>query len=115
MARANVDLPQPDSPTTPKVSPSYRRTLTPSTAFKVTGLVHGHADFGVMLKWTLRSLTSSNNFFSTLILSKPPNQKNTHVDDCYQTAARSELLAYSDPSRDGSVLDKDSRQANAAS
>jgi hypothetical protein len=33
MHRAIVDLPQPDSPTTPRVSPSRTVKLTPSTAF----------------------------------------------------------------------------------
>ena len=33
MQRAIVDLPQPDSPTTPSVSPLLTLKLTPSTAF----------------------------------------------------------------------------------
>ena len=33
MQRASVDLPQPDSPTMPSVSPSRTLRLTPSTAF----------------------------------------------------------------------------------
>src|SRR5215470_3329642 len=33
MVRPKVDLPQPDSPTTPRVSPSSTLRLTPSTAF----------------------------------------------------------------------------------
>ena len=33
MQRASVDLPQPDSPTMPSVSPSRTEKLTPSTAF----------------------------------------------------------------------------------
>ena len=32
MQRAIVDLPQPDSPTTPSVSPAFTVKLTPSTA-----------------------------------------------------------------------------------
>ena len=32
MQRAIVDLPQPDSPTTPSVSPAFSEKLTPSTA-----------------------------------------------------------------------------------
>ena len=32
MQRANVDLPQPDSPTIPSVSPDLTEKLTPSTA-----------------------------------------------------------------------------------
>ena len=33
MQRASVDLPQPDSPTIPSVSPDLTEKLTPSTAF----------------------------------------------------------------------------------
>jgi hypothetical protein len=33
MSRATVDLPQPDSPTSPSVSPGSIARLTPSTAF----------------------------------------------------------------------------------
>ena len=35
IALAKVDLPQPDSPTNPKVSPSYSLKLTSSTALKI--------------------------------------------------------------------------------
>ena len=39
MQRAIVDLPQPDSPTTPSVSPSRTVKLTPSTAFTARDLL----------------------------------------------------------------------------
>jgi len=35
MAFPRVDLPQPDSPTKPNVSPSYNLKLTPLTALKL--------------------------------------------------------------------------------
>ena len=38
MPLAKVDLPQPDSPTTPKVSPGFKVKLTPSTALRIRGL-----------------------------------------------------------------------------
>ena len=59
MQRAIVDLPQPDSPTTPSVSPSFTVNETPSTAFtdatsfwKMIPRVTG--------KYFFRSLTSSS-------------------------------------------------------
>ena len=38
ISRATVDLPQPDSPTTARVTPLPIAKLTPSTAFRIFGL-----------------------------------------------------------------------------
>src|ERR1700712_2574829 len=57
IARDNVDLPQPDSPTTPSVSPAFRSKLTPSTAFNVRLGAHGSLLFALTLKWTCTSRT----------------------------------------------------------
>src|SRR5471032_2677122 len=57
MARDKVDLPQPDSPTTPSVSPAFRSKLTPSTAFSVRDGAHGSLLFALTLKCTWISRT----------------------------------------------------------
>src|SRR5687768_10804701 len=55
-ARPVVDLPQPDSPTSPRVSPRRTVKLMPSTAFTVpTRRLARMPD--VIGKWTLRSST----------------------------------------------------------
>src|SRR5471032_282816 len=57
MARDKVDLPQPDSPTTPSVSPAFRSKLTPSTAFSVRDGAHCSLLFALTLKCTWTSRT----------------------------------------------------------
>ncbi|MEA7581016.1 hypothetical protein ONJ87_25250, partial [Salmonella enterica subsp. enterica serovar Anatum] len=42
-------------PTTPSVSPSYRRSVTPSTAFKVFGGCQNHCFPSLISKCTFRS------------------------------------------------------------
>src|SRR5688572_1602669 len=57
MARPSVDLPQPDSPTMPRVSPGFRSNEMPSTAL-TTPLAPASSPFPIG-KWTLRSRTLS--------------------------------------------------------
>jgi hypothetical protein len=56
-ARAKVDLPQPDSPTTPSVSPAWMSKEMPSTAFRVRAADQGQAPPLLILKCTFRSRT----------------------------------------------------------
>src|SRR5438034_11443613 len=56
-ARARVDLPQPDSPTTPSVSPAWMSKETPSTAFRVRAGDQGQALPALTLKCTFKSRT----------------------------------------------------------
>ncbi|CNT71706.1 Uncharacterised protein [Salmonella enterica subsp. enterica serovar Bovismorbificans] len=74
MARANVDLPQPDSPTTPSVSPSYRRSVTPSTAFRVFGGCQNHCFPSLISKCTFRSAISRRTLRCsiTAFIAVPP-------------------------------------------
>src|SRR5437588_1093309 len=65
MQRAIVDLPQPDSPTTPSVSPSRTVKLTPSTAFTAA------ICFWKMIPWVtgkcfFRSSTTRSSWPATL-------------------------------------------------
>src|SRR5262245_6863504 len=53
MASASVDLPQPDSPTSPRHSPGFTSSVTPSTAFSMWT---PPARALPTLKWTARSL-----------------------------------------------------------
>src|SRR5688572_2856152 len=55
-ARARVDLPQPDSPTTPRVSPAWMSKEMPSTALRMRAGDQGQAP-ALILKCTLRSRT----------------------------------------------------------
>ena len=57
MARPVVLLPQPDSPTRPKVSPRRTSNDTPSTAFTLPTWRRMTAP-AITGKWTFRSLTS---------------------------------------------------------
>ena len=66
MARAKVDLPHPDSPTTPNVSPSYRRRVTPSTALSVFGGCQNHCLPSLISKCTFRSAISRRTFLPGL-------------------------------------------------
>src|SRR5215510_9633146 len=71
MARPSVDLPQPDSPTSPRVSPLWISIETPSTAFttRLTVLVPKSLSSGPpppRSKCTFRSLIDSN--FDSLAL-----------------------------------------------
>ena len=56
MARPVVDLPQPDSPTNPSVSPRATLKLTPSTAFTVPTCLRRIAP-AVIGKWIFRPST----------------------------------------------------------
>src|SRR6185312_3609479 len=56
IARASVDLPQPDSPTRPRHSPGFTSSVTPSTAFSVWT---PPARALPTLKWTARSSRAS--------------------------------------------------------
>src|SRR6185436_1299192 len=57
MARPSVDLPQPDSPTMPRVSPGLRSNEMPSTALTAP-LAPASSPFPIG-KWTFRSRTLS--------------------------------------------------------
>src|SRR5258708_29518557 len=57
MASARVDLPQPDSPTSPRHSPGFTSRLTPSTAFSI--LVPPRSA-PPTVKWTVRSSSFSS-------------------------------------------------------
>src|SRR6185437_11571642 len=58
IARASVDLPQPDSPTRPRHSPGFTSSVTPSTAFSVWT---PPARALPTLKWTARSSRASRS------------------------------------------------------
>jgi hypothetical protein len=58
IARAVVDLPQPDSPTRPSVSPGETENETPSTA-RTTRWRRFHGGPCQDVKWTARSRTES--------------------------------------------------------
>src|ERR1700748_893341 len=69
-ARATVDLPQPDSPTSPSVSPASTWNDTPSTARTTEGWpsfsARSHAADPRSGKWTSRSSTSHRRGTSVL-------------------------------------------------
>src|SRR3990167_7174985 len=57
MPRARVDLPQPDSPTMPRVSPCIRSNETPSTALRIFLGSQAQALSFLTLKYTFRPRT----------------------------------------------------------
>src|SRR5699024_4645775 len=78
-----VDLPQPDSPTTPRVFPRSSLKVTSSTAWSIP--------LGVS-KYFIKFLTSSNTFSSAMIIYPPYYTNDTEysgyhqciIQDCHQ-------------------------------
>ena len=77
MAELDTDLPEPDSPTMPRVLPRSRVNVRPSTALTTPSAVG---------KWTLRSLTESIRFPSVIRAGQA--ESDARVDDGVQAGRR---------------------------
>src|SRR4029077_15904216 len=75
MQRAIVDLPQPDSPTTPSVSPALPVKVTPSTAF-AHATCFSKQSTRVTGKYFFRSSTTSS---SAATSNSPGGHRRTHL------------------------------------
>ena len=85
MLLPSVDLPQPDSPTRPMVSPARRVKLTPSTARQTLRARWNTPSFTG--KCTCRSRTSR----SVALMNQPPRDDRAHATGGRQRGARRKL------------------------
>src|SRR3984957_12009520 len=85
MASARVDLPQPDSPTSPRHSPGFTSRLTPSTAFNVfTPPLNALPT----LKWTARLSSLSSGSAMMMAPHEAVRRKGGDVGGCRSADVR---------------------------